>query len=382
MRYDVIVVGAGPAGGLLAYHLANHGLKVLILEKDVLPRYKACGGGVTLKTIQHIPFDVSPVLERQVIGGILSFANQPLHRVTHEEPVAWMVMRKHFDHYLIRQAVAAGADLVDGIHVRDVEQDERSVRVHTSGGIYNSVLLAGADGVNSQVAKSSGLIIRRRTGVAIEAELEVPTAAMEAQSSFATFDFGVLSEGYAWIFPKREHLSVGVFQTNSSKASNLTECLLDFINHQSVLKDYQGMSQRGHRVPLGGVPQQLHESRILLVGDAANLADPWFGEGIYYAVISAREAARVMIDFMESESNDLSQYTHWINNQLMQQFREAQRIAHFVYHFPKFCSTALRRSPFVFEAIFTLLRGEIDFKQLTRSLVGRSPRIFYEMIFG
>ncbi len=126
-------------------------------------------------------------------------------------------MRDRFDHYLVQQAVQAGANLLEGISVVSVEEKSDRVVVTTTQGELQAQLLAGADGVNSIVARSMGLMPDREVGVAVEAELAVSPASLEAQGGFATFDFGALPGGYGWIFPKRDHLSVGVFRAVPGK---------------------------------------------------------------------------------------------------------------------------------------------------------------------
>jgi len=223
--HDVIVVGTGPAGAVLAYLLAKRGLDVLILERETLPRYKTCGGGLTLKAIQNLPFDVNAVLEHKAVGGIVTYAGQQLLKVEIGWPAAWLVMRDRFDHYLVQQAVLAGARLVEGVKVSGVEQRGDRMVVTTTQGELHAQLLAGADGVNSIVARSVGLIPNREVGVALEAELAVPPASLDTQGAYATFDFGALPGGYGWIFPKRDHLSVGVFKAIPGKAGELKKAL-------------------------------------------------------------------------------------------------------------------------------------------------------------
>src|SRR4030042_6918498 len=94
--HDVIVVGTGPAGSVLAYLLAKRGLDVVILERATLPRYKTCGGGVTWKAMQNLPFDVSAVLEHKAVGGIVTYAGQQLLKVELSWPGAGLGMRGGF----------------------------------------------------------------------------------------------------------------------------------------------------------------------------------------------------------------------------------------------------------------------------------------------
>ncbi len=380
--HDVIVVGTGPAGAVLAYLLAKRGLDVLILERATLPRYKTCGGGVTWKAMQNLPFDVSAVFENKAVGGVVTFAGQQLLKVEIGWPVAWLVMRDRFDHYLVQQAIQAGAKLLEGISVVSVEEKSDRVVVITTQGELQAQLLAGADGVNSIVARSTGLMPDRQVGVAVEAELAVSPASLEIQGGFATFDFGALPGGYGWIFPKRDHLSVGVFRAVPGKATGLKKALEKFIASEAVLLDPKILHLQGHQIPLGGQVRTLHKGRVLLVGDAANLADPWMGEGISYAVVSARLAAEQMFYALESKEIDLSGYTQLINASITPQLVSARLFAKVVYALPEVCTDLISKSPTMQEIVFGVIRGDRTFKELTTALLVGMPRIVVETLFG
>jgi flavin-dependent dehydrogenase len=210
----------------------------------------------------------------------------------------------------------------------------------------------------------------------------VPDADLQAQGADATFDFGALPGGYGWIFPKRDHLSIGVFDARSGKSPGLKTRLAEFSASHAVLQRAQWLSVRGHRIPLGSQQGALHTGRTLLVGDAANLADPWLGEGIHYAVASARVAAGVMCDLLAGGAADLSAYTGRINAEIAGDFTYAQRLGHLVYQFPRLCSVWLGRSPLLQNSVFGLIRGDETFRQLYRRMVWQLPRIVLQAVTG
>jgi flavin-dependent dehydrogenase len=229
--------------------------------------------------------------------------------------------------------------------------------------------LAGADGVYSKVARSVGLITNRELGIAVEAEVTVPPGDLNAQGQYATFDFGAIPHGYGWIFPKSDHLSVGVFHARKGKVENIRRSLDQFILSQQVLRQCNIKKVRGHHIPLGGVLNDLNRGRILLVGDAANLADPLLGEGIYYAVSSAHIAASVITEQFDFREIDLSQYTYNINNKIVAQFQYARSLANIIYRFPRVGSMILSKSILLQIAFLKLIRGDFTFRQMNKIIV-------------
>lgn len=376
--YDIIIVGAGPAGTVLAYLLAKIGLKVLILEKARLPRYKTCGGGVTFKTVDHLPFDATPALQQEASGGIISYGGKPLLKTPVRRPFAWLVMRDAFDNFLAQEAQKAGAELIDSVPVENIEQTSNYIIAQTNIGKFTGLFIAGADGVNSTVAHLLGLLPKREVGIAIEAEIEVPSKALEEQGQYATFDFGAIPHGYGWVFPKSDHLSVGVFYASTGKVNDLRQTLHKFIACQPVLQQHRQLSLHGHQIPLGGVFETLHLGRALLLGDAANLADPWLGEGLFYAVASAQIAAQVIEALLEQGRADLSSYTQKVNAEIVQQLAYAQRLANVVYHFPHYGSQLISKSSLMQNLIFGVIRGDYTFQAVNRLLLQSMPRIWWQ----
>ena len=372
---DVIVVGAGPAGAVLAWRLAGLGLRVRLLEKAHLPRHKTCGGGLTFKAIQSLPYDPEPVVEHISAGGILAYKGRPMLKVDTARPVAWLVMRDRFDYFLVEQALNAGAYLSEGHTVKGIEQEDGFVRVHTDQGNYQGRVVVGADGVYSVVARSLGLLERRKIGVAIEAELVVSPDALESQGTYATFDFGVLPYGYGWIFPKHDHLSVGVFQARPGKAPLIKSRLLEFIASHAVLNDHTILSMQGHHIPLGGGREHLQRGLALLIGDAANLADAWLGEGLYYAIQSANIAADVIIDAFKKGLLKFEDYDIRIRNEILPQLRYAKIFAWFVYHLPRVGVFLTRKSEVMQDVVFGAMRGDLTFQSMIARLLFGLPRI-------
>lgn len=370
--FDVVVVGSGPAGAKTAYELSRKGYSVLILEKEELPRYKACGGGLPLKAIEEIEFDLSPVVEKRVNGACLTLDSEdPVMLET--EGIGVMVMRERFDSYLAEKAVEAGAVLSDCQNVRSVRVDHEGCKIKTDDNLFECSVLVGADGANSIVAKYLGLRRKREMGMAIEREVSVEDWQLARQEDYATLDFGTVPYGYAWIFPKRKHLSIGVY-TAQRKMKNLEDYLERFIGRQKVLRGCRTISNVWHPVPLGGRREKLHHKRALLVGDAAGLADPFFGEGIAFALKSAGIAADKIDDFLSGRTGSLKEYSERIYRDISSDFRYARHI-HKVFSLNPglshrlFCKNRIINSYFV-----EVLKGSMKFRELFFRSILTFPR--------
>ncbi|MEW5984223.1 MAG: NAD(P)/FAD-dependent oxidoreductase [Acidobacteriota bacterium] len=374
--YDVVVAGAGPAGSLAAYHLARAGYCVLLVEREHLPRYKPCGGGVTLKSLRELPFPIDDVVERDVCEAEIRFGADRVIRARGER-VGTMVMRSAFDAGLARRAVEAGAELCEGVRVRAVRRPAGGrIAVETTAGEFRARCVIGADGANSVVAMCCGLGQQREWGIAIEAEIDLPLG--RTPEPLVVFDFRAVPGGYAYVFPKARHSSVGVYTIRPS-LPQLRACLDAYIQGTPALRDGVVRTCVGHKVPLGRVSGPLHRDGVLLAGDAAGLGDPLWGEGIFFALRSGRIAAEVVNAAFERAGAGvvprLSDYDTRIRRELAGDLRYARAFARFFYRFPRGRAASLARDPLLAQGMMDILRGQCSYRRFVPMVLRRLPAL-------
>lgn len=342
-KHDVVIVGAGPAGATLAYFLAKHGVKALIIEKKVLPRYKTCAGGLTKRTLSLLPFDIHEVVEGYSYTGKMMFRNKPLYIKTMDAPIIGMVMRDKFDYFLVEKAVDEGALIQDGTAFQSVFGRAGDLTVETSKGRCKTRIIVGADGANSPVARALGLRMYRETMTAIGGELYLqdPDILNEFKGT-VHLDFGVIPEGYGWVFPKSDHLSVGVV-TGSKRLRKLKDYFYSYLAVKELNSYNEIKSLRGHPIPFRPNKKNiLADSRGLVVGDAAGFADPLTGEGILYAIWGAQVASTVILNVLNSSYEHIHEYTHLLKKEFFNDLVYANRMSYLLYKFPKMSERILR----------------------------------------
>jgi geranylgeranyl reductase family protein len=308
--YDLIVVGAGPAGASAARTAAQNGLRTLLLEKEQMPRNKLCGGGLTPKAFTRLDFNLPKELIECEVKSARVHVGETLQNLEADETLVYMTSRTRFDSFLADKAVEAGAELKDGKRVTRIEVAGSQVEVRTSDGSFRSKMLIGADGMGGPTARFGGFYQAWKpdqVAYAIESEVYVGENAVQeflGSSSYFDLYFGVSSAGYGWVFPKDDHLTVGV-GCRLSKLRDASDLFNGFVKRVPALEGIEVPKPQAHLIPLGGaVKVPSVRDRILLSGDSAGFAEPLLGEGIYFSIWGGQIAAQVAAEANRRERYD------------------------------------------------------------------------------
>jgi geranylgeranyl reductase family protein len=368
-QFDAIVVGAGPAGSTTAYRLAREGARVLLLDKARFPRDKPCGGGMSVRARRELPFDPQSVVERAIDTMELSFCGRRSYVRGGRRPLAYMTQRRRLDRFLVEQAVNAGADFRDGAVVSDIS--EHGARV--DGRWIDSEALIGADGANGSTARSLGASDKPIYGVAFEGNLARSHVDLDQLRSTVVIELGTIPGGYCWIFPKGDHLNVGVGGWEHT-GPTLRKQLKEFCTRREL--DYSKMRDlRGYRLPGRRPGAALAQGRALLVGDAAGLVDPLAGDGMFAAFLSSRLATDAVLGLLSGRAADLKSYTRSLMREFGLMFAFAWNAKVALDRFPRVALGSVLSAP-GWRTLENMLCGEIREPAAERGVAGFAVRRF------
>ena len=280
MKYDVTIIGSGPAGAYCARNLAEKGLKVLILDKKKFPREKHCGGLISKKALRVLKEDF--VKEYGVkkrynpIFKIILTSGERKTFLEKNDSVGIIVKRKEFDELLTSQAIDKGAIFMDGCEYQFHTLNKSYYEIHTTKGTFSSDYIIGADGVFSRVAKVSGLRQSFRNwemGMAVSCEIPKE---LVIEKGGVEFIFLKILGGMGWCFSGTDFVNIGVggYALDSKKillAAN--ELMIKRLKNKNNV-----INLRASFLPAGGRKRTIAKEKVFLVGDAAGLIDAFSGE--------------------------------------------------------------------------------------------------------
>ena len=369
MISDILIVGAGPSGAFLGYLLARMGYAVRIIDKATFPRDKVCGGGISNKTIKLLPFDISSVVQRHIKGAFLTYKNQDTVVKDLGDRGGASVLRSEFDHFLLERAIDAGAKFEGNSTFLRADRRGGGLSVTTSLGEIKTRYLVGADGAMSRVRESifgRGLVT---CAPAVEALVSVVPEKAARIGERVLFDFGGMPRGYGWIFPKRNHLNVGVFSIYPT--TSIKKDLSQFMSRYEILDSPSSVKHLGFVIPLKNHRHDFERDNVLLLGDAAGLAESFYGEGIYFALKSSLVAAEAFASGFDRPSDRA--YSHLIKKKLQPELTYSELNARMFFPNQRFGFYRMVRNVHVNYYFAELIGGHVGHKECFYKTLLTSP---------
>src|SRR5262249_28109119 len=416
----VLVVGAGPAGATAARTLRRAGVTVRLLDRSKFPRNKPCGGGISLRVLKRFPYlaaELSRIATHTVSRLYLEGPGGESTVIESDDPAALMIRRVEFDALLVDLAREAGAELIGGVDIVRVSTTA-SGRVLESrdGRIFEAPVVIAADGVHSVIARRLGLNPGwPASRVALDMMEETPREQLrDLDPSTLWVSYGhrpdesriggngrsgrkenhAASEGYAFVFPKRDHVNVGIgyvldHYRNAIDASpyELQRGFVDHLRRRGVM---EGESVRRNFtpfiIPVGGPLRQPGCGRVLLAGDAGGFVNGFTAEGIYYAMVSGDVAARTITSTPAGALTNLARrYRRAVQREIGAELRDSVLIQRYLFADRRRIADVINgasQEPGLTRLILDFAVGRLSYSSLPWGVVARVPRVAAHLAWG
>lgn len=332
-EFEVAIIGSGPSGASTAFHLGKQGISTVIIEKETLPRYKTCGGGFVNRGRKNMPFDIDEVIEREFFTVETYFNDNPnkCYFSSKNQPIITMIMRDAFDNLIVEKAKETSVIILENHKLLSIDFQQNKSILKTSQGEISAKFVIAADGVLSPTAKMSGWNTETRKLIpALEYEVTVSDADFERLSKNVRFDIDAVPYGYAWCFPKKNHLSLGVLTTKKGKI-NLKEYYqkyLQSLHIQEIIKE----EAHGFQIPIAPRTDGFVKNNVFLIGDAAGFAEPITAEGISNAILSGKYVAEALIESNLQLSVATQLYLEKLHIKLLPELKSGVFLSKFFYN--------------------------------------------------
>ncbi|ABM71793.1 NAD binding site [Prochlorococcus marinus str. MIT 9515] len=368
-EFDAIIIGGGLSGSSTALNLSKKGYSVLIIEKEATGIIKPCAGGMASSMKQYLPLDIDQAIESKIRN--VEFRWESSDNVNADlsgESPFWIIRREKLDQLLLDEALKNGIEILRPAQVEEIISQNKTWRIKCSHkDIYKSKYLVIADGSQSQWAgyfnlgprkpKFANTIALRLKGLG-----NIPKDSVR-------FEFGFIKYGFAWAFPLKDSVNIGLGTFINNKL------LEDEALNNKVLKSFgfEDLSfEKVHKkLRIWNGTHKLNGDRVVAVGDAASLCDPFLAEGIRPSLISSYFAAESIHQCLSSNKSDLNTYSIKINNEWGKSMAWGKRIAQIFYRFPKTGYQLGVKRKTAPKRIAQILSGQMSYEDIAKRVIKR-----------
>ncbi len=404
LKFDVVIVGAGPAGCTAAWMLSGKGLKIALLDKDTFPRDKICGdafGADVTKQFHLIDKALTEKLQQFTkkvpSNGVRFFSpNHKLMDVDFAAPEdkfggGFVAKRLDFDNFYFSEINAlADVTIFQNQQVTGVVSSDDKILLKTATSSFEASIALGADGAQSLLNKKlTENKVEKNHYCAGLRQYYANVKGFHPQNHIELHFYKELLPGYFWVFPlpnNTANVGLGILSSEvSRKKINLKEKLTDLLkNHPNLKERFKDAipfeNIQGYGLPLGSVKRSISGTRFLLLGDAAGLIDPFTGEGIANAIRSGRVAASHVLKAFEQKRFDANFNLHYdkeIYNKMWTEFRFGHSMQ-MLFRYPRIINFVVKKAN-KNKSVQLMLSAMLNNFDMKKELV--KPSFYFKLFF-
>ena len=367
--FDVLIIGGGLSGSATALNLSKKGYSVLVIEKEKFQDYIPCAGGMASSMQKFLPLDIKDAIESKIKNVEFRWkgSDNVIADLTGESPF-WIIKREKLDQLLLDESLRNGVQIIrQGLVEKIIKKNDKWEITCNNKRKYTSEFLVIADGSESQWSEYFKLGPRKpkfanTISLRLKGLGEIPRDAVR-------FEFGFIKYGFAWAFPLKESLNIGLGTfINDGLLENQT------LNNQ-VIKSF-GFDDFSYKtihkkLRIWNGIHRINGDKVLAVGDAASLCDPFLAEGIRPSLLSSFYAAECIDQCLSGKVDDLNLYTKKINNNWGKSMAWGRRIAQVFYRFPRTGYQLGVKRKTAPKRIAQILSGEMSYADIAKRVIGR-----------